>query len=778
MKNSPLKEVAEWLNRYAVGMMTGSYLSIFGRKIKRPKEGMTLNGEIAQALSGLRISGNAEKAFISGRNRRLVCAYIFTEDIGPVEPIDPSNVGEAEEDAKEKVRKEIKKFILTVHDRIWVLPGTAEKIGDREIQNNIKRDMDEVVAELKAIHDMSEAMIGSEDDVPHGNPVTTSYPSPSRHFTGREAELLALSLLAERNDAVFVCGAEGTGRTELCRKFAEGWADMRDEDGNGSPVVWVEHNGSLRSSVAWDLKIKGINESELQDEGKTFRAKLSALGEDPRTLMIVDGLDAVADEHMDEVLHYRFKKIFISGNAGYLGSYPGIEVKALSEEASEEMFLGSLKEGRKGQADGEAVRGLLRSAGYHTLTVALMAAHLNTHGTEIRELLERMDGARADGADGRIRELLRLTSLDDAETDALKVASSLPPSGMDLERFEAFSELDRGTLMSLRDKGMIRVAHIGRADRISVDPQIARALRSEFGPLGDECRTFFGSLEKFFDISRTDFSRTNDKWIEKADLLPVLMSVTDLAGEGLYAPILCSLTGRYLRSSGNSDEALRYYYKALRLKEKIFGATHPSLAPTYAGIGNAYADKWEYDTAVEYYIKALKLSGRMSGIIDPSIASTYNNVGMAYSEIGEYAKAREYYFQALEIRKKVLGPDHPDTAATYNGIGDAYSDGGDPSKALEFYSKALEIRKRAFGKDNYYTAVTYSNIGVAYLHMREYGKALEHCTKAMEILKRTAGVDHPDTEVAYDAVAYIREMMDRKNNKRERPGPDWNPMYS
>jgi len=591
--------------------------------------------------------------------------------------------------------------------------------------------------------------------------------------------------MAEKNDTVFVCGAEGIGKTEMCRKFAEGWTSV--DDGNGKrPAVWLEYDGDLRSTIAWHLKIDGINENETMDEEKLFMSKLSVLAADPRTLLIIDNFNDADAECLKFVSRYGFKKIFITGNAERAEGYCRLELNALSADSSFEMFMRSLRDDRKDDVikNENDVRSLLRNAGYHTLTVELIARHLNTHATGSGELLRMLLEIYPSTANGNdITAADRITGLldmpqDDIEKDVLRTVSMLPASGMPLGRFTEFSELENeNALVSLEERGWIKMTIKEHTSErmISAHPLIIDILRKEYPPKDDGYCVFFSSLERFFD-----FGRAYNNWAEKMDLLPILISVTDASSPGPYAPIFYSLAGRYLRGSGNYDASLRYYFKALEDRERRFGTDHPSIAPTHTGIGNVYADKGEYDKAVDHYIRALKVSGRMSGINDQSIAATYNNVGLAYAEKGEYVKALEYYEKALEIREKVLGEDHQDTAVTYNNMGNAYSDGEEYDKALEYYEKALDARERTFGAEHYYTAVTYSNVGVVHFRKGEYGKALEHLKKAANIMRRTVGTDHPDTVAAYEMIAYIHDLIGDDvydDYKSPPPSEDWNFMY-
>jgi tetratricopeptide (TPR) repeat protein len=56
----------------------------------------------------------------------------------------------------------------------------------------------------------------------------------------------------------------------------------------------------------------------------------------------------------------------------------------------------------------------------------------------------------------------------------------------------------------------------------------------------------------------------------------------------------------------NSSEALKWYQKALAIREKVLGMNHPHTADTYEGIASTYGDMGDYSKAIEWYQKAYR----------------------------------------------------------------------------------------------------------------------------------------------------------------------------
>ena len=253
--------------------------------------------------------------------------------------------------------------------------------------------------------------------------------------------------------------------------------------------------------------------------------------------------------------------------------------------------------------------------------------------------------------------------------------------------------------------------------------------------------------------------------------------------------------------SGRYQEALKWYQKALDLREQILGPEHQDTATTYNSLAGVYSKQGYFLKALEWYEKtlaifektqndldtattynniagiyifqaknaeALKLHEKALAIFENAqdqkgIATTYNGMGEVCFHQGYFSRAQNYFYKALPIRMKILGPKHPDTAATYYNIGYSLSFQGQNTKALEWYLKALPIQEQVLGPDHPDTAITYRNISTCYSLKGNQTKGLEYLEKALAICE-TALPDHPYTAITYCCVALAHNHSERGVN--------------
>ncbi len=216
------------------------------------------------------------------------------------------------------------------------------------------------------------------------------------------------------------------------------------------------------------------------------------------------------------------------------------------------------------------------------------------------------------------------------------------------------------------------------------------------------------------------------------------------------------------QAKGDLVKALEFALKTLRIREQVLGENHPDLATSYGNIAEIYRQKGELDKAQEFALKANEIFEQVLGENHPDLATSYNNIAGIYYQKGELDKALEYALKALQIREQVLGENHPDLAKSYNNIALIYQDKGESDKALEHALKALRIRGQVLGENHPDLANSYNNIAGIYYQKGELDKALEYALKALEIREQVLGENHPDLVQSYNNIARIYYVLGDK----------------
>jgi len=171
---------------------------------------------------------------------------------------------------------------------------------------------------------------------------------------------------------------------------------------------------------------------------------------------------------------------------------------------------------------------------------------------------------------------------------------------------------------------------------------------------------------------------------------------------------------------GEQDLAIRHFKKALALKDDYM--------PARNNLGNAYAEKREWDKAIEQYEVV------SSDLLYATPYYPLSNLGFAYYQKKEYDLSEKYYLKALKLRR--------DFVRALQGLAKTYMATGRVLEAIDRLEKAIEISPEA--------ASVYFDLAKAYSLNRDFKKAYALYHKVVELI--------PDSPLADKAMEEARKI--------------------
>jgi tetratricopeptide (TPR) repeat protein len=90
------------------------------------------------------------------------------------------------------------------------------------------------------------------------------------------------------------------------------------------------------------------------------------------------------------------------------------------------------------------------------------------------------------------------------------------------------------------------------------------------------------------------------------------------------------------------DKASELYAQDHAVILKIFGPDSPELATNYINTGLLDYHQQDYDSALEWFEKALPIREKALGISHPDTMNLCNLIAKVYDMVGKHAKAQEY----------------------------------------------------------------------------------------------------------------------------------------
>ena len=239
---------------------------------------------------------------------------------------------------------------------------------------------------------------------------------------------------------------------------------------------------------------------------------------------------------------------------------------------------------------------------------------------------------------------------------------------------------------------------------------------------------------------------------------------------------------------GNYPEALKNHFTALKIREEMLKLLiensvnssdelricKKSIAASYNNIGIIYSEQDNHDEALKYFFEALKLKEEIGD--KNGIALLYNNIGVIYKAQGNSEEALKNYLTALKIKEELK--DKWGIAGCYNNIGIIYDSRAkqaqNPDSAEIYYSKALKnhfdalkIEKEINDKNG--LATSYINISAIYVgqnrkngNKQKLKDAKKYLEEALMLSKEIGSIDV--MKECYNNLAEASELMgDFKN---------------
>ena len=132
---------------------------------------------------------------------------------------------------------------------------------------------------------------------------------------------------------------------------------------------------------------------------------------------------------------------------------------------------------------------------------------------------------------------------------------------------------------------------------------------------------------------------------------------------------------------GESDEAIRYYEKAIAAGTQLEDVPHSELGTMLNNVALIFRKSGRQKAAEPYYLHALQIYEKQLGPEHADVASVLNNLGVFYTNERRFTEAEKTHLRALAIREKVHPPTHPDIAQSKCNLAVVYHSRGDYTRA-------------------------------------------------------------------------------------------------
>ncbi|QTR06482.1 tetratricopeptide repeat protein [Saccharothrix algeriensis] len=639
-------------------------------------------------------------------------------------------------------------------------------------------------------------------------PVPRQLPAVPRSFTGRAAELAALTAsLDEAPSGTVVIsaigGSGGIGKTWLALawahrhrdRFPDGqlFVDLRGFSPDGEPVA-------AETAVRGFLDTLGVEPDRVPGDPGARAALFRSLIAGRRVLIVLDNA-ATADQVVPLLPGDGSAAVLVTSRNRLTelitrhGAHP-LRVDVLPDAEARQVLVDRLG-ARRVEAEPDAVRRLLACCGGLPLALGVVAARATVHpdfplsalADELHDTATRLaaldDGNPAtslpevlswsvDALGERPARVLALLGLAPGPDTGLRAAADL--AGLDVAATRsALRALEDLHLVQQRAPGrygmhdLVKLFAADRAHRTLPEADRDAALRRLVGFL---LRTAFAA-ERVLDPHRepirlADFPDCHPlsppdqdaalDWFatEHRTLLAVQQFA---AGRGWHDPVwqLAWSLDTFLYRRGHLQDAVVVWRAGVAAAERQGDPRALLLAHRLLGDAAAFAGL--PDEAMRHLVRALELAERTDD--RTTQAHTHYTLTRAWEQRGEDRRALDHALRALRLYRDLGRPEWE--CAALSAAGWLYARVGDHDQARAHCRAALELGDRR--PDPTLAAAVMDTLGYSAHRTGDHAEALEHYREALELYREHGNTyNQADT---LDRLGLVHRALGRPDSARE-----------
>ncbi len=234
----------------------------------------------------------------------------------------------------------------------------------------------------------------------------------------------------------------------------------------------------------------------------------------------------------------------------------------------------------------------------------------------------------------------------------------------------------------------------------------------------------------------------------------------------LYEALRLTSQSARLYKAGAYESAQPLTEHALKIREQVFGPSHPEVALSLNSLGLLCDAMSQLDKAGHLYQRSLEINEKFFGKDHPGVAEVTDNLAKNFNTKANYAEAERLARQALSIREKALGPEHFLVAASLGTLGQIYLSKIDYANAQIFSERALQVAGKSYGPDELPYSDFASQLGRVEVSLGNYSGAQELFSQALHARETIAGKDSLQAaDSLYDlAFVYLKKSTTSNAN--------------
>lgn len=211
---------------------------------------------------------------------------------------------------------------------------------------------------------------------------------------------------------------------------------------------------------------------------------------------------------------------------------------------------------------------------------------------------------------------------------------------------------------------------------------------------------------------------------------------------------------------GRVAEAQAQLKKALALRQRVLGDTHPGVADTLMNLAHLASDLHRWAAALSLYEEALEIRRATWPALDhPLTAQSMSSLANALHWSGEVEVATQLGEEALAMRRRLFSDvAHNDLAESLNNVAHMHAVAGRFEQAEQLWMESVAVMQAAVGYDFPELAKSFDNLAQLYSAQGDYEQARPAAQAAVRIASGSLGEGHQEVAAHLGTLGVVRAM--------------------
>jgi serine/threonine-protein kinase len=206
---------------------------------------------------------------------------------------------------------------------------------------------------------------------------------------------------------------------------------------------------------------------------------------------------------------------------------------------------------------------------------------------------------------------------------------------------------------------------------------------------------------------------------------------------------MLSTIGRVYHNLGYYDQARMLAERALAIRKRIYGASHPEVAASLNDLADARCFLGDLEVSDSLYRAAFTMRQALLGPRHPDNATTLHDWGLLLYYLNRQAESEAYLQQAVDLRRALFGDRDPSVAEALHSLGATVAAGGRAAAAEPMIREALSIRRAVLDSDHPDIPANMLLLARLIQAQGRMDEALALGEEALALQRRRLGNDHP-----------------------------------